>query len=68
MVLIMLQILNLVNQLFVDELRAKVLLDECYRRIRDRYFNLAVTLMRLKNAMDQYLIIVVVVCMFYFIR
>lgn len=45
-----------------------MLLDICYEKIRDRFFNLAVKLMRLKNALNQYLIIVVVACMFYFIR
>jgi hypothetical protein len=59
--------LNFINLLYYEPTRTKLLSLECYEKIRDRYSKLYFNIISFQNAIRQYLVLIVVATIFYFI-
>lgn len=66
-ILVLMCQLNFINLLYYEPTRTKLLSLECYEKIRDRYSKLYFNIISFQNAIRQYLVLIVVATIFYFI-
>lgn len=66
-VLIMMSMLNFINVLFINKVKEEELNIIAYENLRNRYPKVMLGLLRIRNYFSQYMIVIVICTMFYYI-